>query len=152
MPRYKIENHSVHLAAAGKGMLRILGELLRPIPQLRLMHAQVLRACAYDTPRSLIRRTASSLNTRVNFPRSMTRPIVTPNLVSSEPGAGQCYFNFERTAFRAAARAPVKLPCCPTEFCTSTGTTPAERNLHGVDPNCLTMFLLKCEVSAKPHS
>src|SRR6185437_9231823 len=29
-------------------------------------------ACVYDTPRSLIRRTASSLNSRVNFRRSMT--------------------------------------------------------------------------------
>src|SRR5215475_14329372 len=29
-------------------------------------------ACAYDTPRSLIRRTASSLNSRVNFRLSMT--------------------------------------------------------------------------------
>jgi putative transposase len=28
-------------------------------------------ACAYDTPRSLIRRTASSLNSRVNFRLSM---------------------------------------------------------------------------------
>src|SRR5579862_9846524 len=29
-------------------------------------------ACVYDTPRSLIRRTASSLNSRVNFRRSMS--------------------------------------------------------------------------------
>src|SRR5438105_8364652 len=29
-------------------------------------------ACTYDTPRSLIRRTASSLNSRVNFRLSMT--------------------------------------------------------------------------------
>src|SRR5262245_29586735 len=42
-------------------------------------------------PRSLIRRKASSLNSRVNFRLSMTTSgsIKTPNSVSSEPGAGQ---------------------------------------------------------------
>src|SRR6185312_17554093 len=33
----------LHLPVAGEGMLGILRELLRPVPQLRLMHAQVLR-------------------------------------------------------------------------------------------------------------
>src|SRR5580704_8870562 len=48
-------------------------------------------ACAYDTPRSLIRRTASSLNSRVNCRLSMTHLLLhkTPNLVPSEPGAAQ---------------------------------------------------------------
>src|SRR6476660_6143982 len=48
-------------------------------------------ACAYETPRSLISRTASSLNSRVNCLLSMTHlPLhKTPNLVSSEPGAAQ---------------------------------------------------------------
>src|SRR6266403_1973080 len=46
-------------------------------------------ACAYDTPRSLISRTASSLNSRVNCRLSMTHLLLhkTPNSVSSEPGA-----------------------------------------------------------------
>src|SRR5712664_1434571 len=48
-------------------------------------------ACAYDTPRSLISRTASSLNSRVNCRLSMTHLLLhkTPNSVSSEPGAAQ---------------------------------------------------------------
>src|SRR6202161_4749651 len=48
-------------------------------------------ACAYDTPRSLIRRTASSLNSRVYCRLSMTHLLLhkTPNSVSSEPGAAQ---------------------------------------------------------------
>ena len=33
----------LHLSVAGEGMLGILSELLRPIPQLRLMHPKVLR-------------------------------------------------------------------------------------------------------------
>jgi hypothetical protein len=47
----------------------------------------------------LIRRTASSLNSRVNFRLSMTHLQLhqTPNSVSSEPGAGQA------AAFPAAA-------------------------------------------------
>src|SRR5712692_2250099 len=48
-------------------------------------------ACAYETPRSLISRTASSLNSRVNCRLSMTHLLLhkTPNSVSSEPGAAQ---------------------------------------------------------------
>ena len=53
-------------------MLRIIRKRLHPIAQLRLMHTQVGEACAYETPRSLISRTASSLNSRVNFRLSMT--------------------------------------------------------------------------------
>jgi hypothetical protein len=43
----------------------------------------------YETPRSLISRTASSLNSRVNCRLSMTHLLFhkTPNSVSSEPGA-----------------------------------------------------------------
>ena len=49
---------------------RIVGELPHPIAQLR--HVQVLRGLHRRTPRSLIRRTASSLNSRVNFRLSIT--------------------------------------------------------------------------------
>src|ERR1700684_4163364 len=56
-------------------------------------------ACAYDTPRSLISRTASSLNSRVNLRLSMTHlPFhETPNAVSPEPGAGQLFDRLTET-------------------------------------------------------
>ena len=51
---------------------RLLDEPFRhPTAQLRLMHTWSCEACAYETPRSLISRTASSLNSRVNFRLSM---------------------------------------------------------------------------------
>jgi hypothetical protein len=53
-------------------MLRIIRKRLHPTAQLGLIHTEIERGCAYDTPRSLISRTASSLNSRVNFRRSMT--------------------------------------------------------------------------------
>src|SRR3984885_5800786 len=61
-------------------------------------------ACAYDTPRSLIRRTASSLNSRVNCRLSMTHLLLhkTPNSVSSEPGAAQTRFESHAFEWEAA--------------------------------------------------
>src|SRR3954462_11369190 len=53
-------------------MLRILRELLHPIAQLRLVDAQVLRVLRIRYASSLISRTASSLNSRVNFRLCMT--------------------------------------------------------------------------------
>jgi hypothetical protein len=67
---------------------RIVRKLLHPIA------SGEFAACAYDTPRSWISRTASSLNSRVNFRLSMTHLLLhkTPNSVSSEPGAAQFDF------------------------------------------------------------
>ena len=58
----------------------VVGEALHPVAQLRGVYIQVLRCLAYDTPRSLIRRTASSLNSRVNSEsrRSTSGSIETP--------------------------------------------------------------------------
>src|SRR3954451_4150994 len=77
-------------------MLRIVRKLLHPTAQLCRMNT--FDACAYDTPRCLISRTASSLNSRVNCLLSMTHLLFhkTPNSVSSEPGAAQsCNEEFE---------------------------------------------------------
>jgi hypothetical protein len=55
----------------------------------------------------LIRRTASSLNSRVNFRLSMTTSssIKTPNSVSSEPGAGHLTKAVQQSLIRLAVGA-----------------------------------------------
>src|SRR5471030_2194041 len=59
-------------------------------------------AFAYDTPRCLISRTASSLNSRVNCLLSMTHLLLhkTPNSVSSEPGAAHSVAEASKIAFK----------------------------------------------------
>src|SRR3954451_4157189 len=94
-------------------MLRIVRKLLHPTAQLCRMNT--FDACAYDTPRCLISRTASSLNSRVNCLLSMTHlPLhKTPNLVSSEPGAAHLLsFKIGATGARAdkvEAETPLRL-------------------------------------------
>src|SRR6267142_1094506 len=93
-------------------------------------------ACAYDTPRSLISRTASSLNSRVNCRLSMTHLLLhkTPNSVSSEPGAAQppqAKFKFIHSAALLSEKSEEPNRSCQgvllgspdSKFCQRTGQT-----------------------------
>jgi len=71
-------------------MLRIVGELLHSLSQLRCADTKVLRHLHIGYAPILDQAHRLSLNSRVNFRLSMTPsgPIKTPNSVSSKPGSG----------------------------------------------------------------
>ena len=73
-----------YLSMAGKGLRRIGGVITNPPPQNVLVDIQIPAACATLTPRSLISRTASILNSRPNFLRFriplLRRPLDPPNI------------------------------------------------------------------------
>jgi hypothetical protein len=89
-------------------MLLVVSQSLDPVTQLRRMDDQVFCAPGGRHATILIRLTASSLNSRVNFRLSMRHLLLhkTPNLVSSEPGAAHTSIQARRTSERPVGWRP----------------------------------------------